>query len=171
METAPAQQIQTLPEVTTIDGVRIGKVVTVDPQGVVYVDFPGNDRGPLAAKLTSTMRDRLENSDWSAFSQVLLLFEDADPARPLVIDVIVGNVTPAARKDELLLQVDASSKDQDVTIDGKNVTFNAREQIVLKCGKASITLTRAGKVLIRGAYLLNRSSGVNKIKGGSVQIN
>ena len=30
---------------------------------------------------------------------------------------------------------------------------------------------RAGKVLIRGAYLLSRSSGVNRIKGGSVQIN
>jgi hypothetical protein len=56
-------------------------------------------------------------------------------------------------------------------IDGKRVTFDAREEIVLRCGKASITLTKAGKVLIRGAYLLNRSSGVNRIKGGSVQIN
>ena len=28
-----------------------------------------------------------------------------------------------------------------------------------------------GKVLIRGTYLLSRSSGVNRIKGGSVQIN
>ena len=33
------------------------------------------------------------------------------------------------------------------------------------------TLTRAGKILIRGAYLLARSSGVNRIQGGSVQIN
>ncbi|MEW5071937.1 hypothetical protein AB1P14_09365, partial [Pseudomonas aeruginosa] len=38
-------------------------------------------------------------------------------------------------------------------------------------GKASITLTRAGKVIIRGAYLSSRSTGVNRIKGGSVQIN
>jgi hypothetical protein len=45
------------------------------------------------------------------------------------------------------------------------------KEIVLRCGKASITLTRAGKIIIRGAYLLNRSSGVNKIKGASVQIN
>jgi hypothetical protein len=34
-----------------------------------------------------------------------------------------------------------------------------------------LTLTHAGKVLIRGAYVLSRSSGVNRIKGGSVQIN
>lgn len=66
------------------------------------------------------------------------------------------------------LQVDDS---REVTIDGKRMTFNAEEQIELRCGKASITLTRAGKILIRGAYLLNRSSGVNRIKGGSVQIN
>ncbi|MEP7119602.1 MAG: hypothetical protein ABJE95_01785, partial [Byssovorax sp.] len=36
---------------------------------------------------------------------------------------------------------------------------------------SSITLTRAGKILIRGAYVLTRSSGVNRIQGGSVQIN
>ena len=49
--------------------------------------------------------------------------------------------------------------------------FTAESEIVLRCGEASITLTRAGKVLIRGTYLLSRSSGVNRIKGGSVQIN
>ena len=41
---------------------------------------------------------------------------------------------------------------------------------MLRCGKASITLTKAGKVLIEGTYLLNRSSGVNRIKGGSAPI-
>lgn len=49
--------------------------------------------------------------------------------------------------------------------------FEAEEEIELRCGGASIVLTRAGKVLLRGAYLLSRSSGVNRIKGGSVQIN
>ena len=49
--------------------------------------------------------------------------------------------------------------------------LSADKEIVLKCGKASITLTRAGKILIRGAYLLSRSSGPNRIKGGSIQLN
>ena len=31
--------------------------------------------------------------------------------------------------------------------------------------------TKAGKVILGGAYVLSRSSGVNRIKGGSVQIN
>jgi hypothetical protein len=47
----------------------------------------------------------------------------------------------------------------------------AKEQLVLRCGKASITLTKAGKVLIQGAYVSNRSSGVLRLKGGSVNIN
>ena len=44
-------------------------------------------------------------------------------------------------------------------------------RLVLRCGKASITLTRAGKVLIRGEYIFSRSTGVNKMKGGSIQLN
>ncbi len=59
----------------------------------------------------------------------------------------------------------------ETTADGERVTVTAEREIEFRCGKASITLTRAGKVIIRGAYLLSRSSGVNRIKGGSVQIN
>ncbi len=58
-----------------------------------------------------------------------------------------------------------------MSADGEELTLSAKRQITLQCGKASITLTRAGKVLIRGAYVSTRSSGVNRIKGGSVQIN
>ena len=56
-------------------------------------------------------------------------------------------------------------------VDGRRVEFTAEQEIVFRCGKASIILTRAGKVLIEGEYVLTRSSGVNRIKGGSVQIN
>jgi hypothetical protein len=56
-------------------------------------------------------------------------------------------------------------------MDGDRLVLSATKEIVLECGDASITLTRAGKVLIRGAYVLSKSSGVNRIKGGSVQIN
>ena len=38
-------------------------------------------------------------------------------------------------------------------------------------GIGRITLTKAGKVLIEGSYVLSRSTGVNRIKGGSVQLN
>ena len=53
----------------------------------------------------------------------------------------------------------------------ERLIVTAKEQVVIRCGKASITLTRAGKVLIQGEYVLSRSAGVNRVKGGSVQLN
>jgi hypothetical protein len=59
----------------------------------------------------------------------------------------------------------------EVDADGERLLVSARTQMVLRCGKASITLTRAGKVLIQGSYVLSRSTGVNRLRGGAVQIN
>ena len=59
----------------------------------------------------------------------------------------------------------------DITLDGQRIVLEGKEEVVIKCGEASITLTKAGKILIRGHYLLNRASGVNRIMGGSVQVN
>ena len=58
-----------------------------------------------------------------------------------------------------------------VEADGERLIVSAKEQLVLRCGRSSITLTKAGKVLIQGTYVSNRSSGVVRIKGGSVQLN
>jgi hypothetical protein len=94
-------------------------------------------------------------------SSVVLLFENGDADRPIVVGVLRGAPGWAVDKPAQV-EVDA---------DGQRMVVNAREQLVLRCGKASITLTKAGKVLIEGSYLLSRSTGVNRIKGGSVQLN
>lgn len=90
--------------------------------------------------------------------QVVLMFEGGDPARPIVMGLLRdgGQERPEAMA---------------VEADGERMIVSAQQQLVLRCGKASITLTRAGKVLIEGAYLLSKSTGVNRIKGGSVQLN
>jgi hypothetical protein len=56
-------------------------------------------------------------------------------------------------------------------IDGQRVVLEARDEIVLMCGEASITLRRNGRIAIRGAQVETRARGVNRIKGGSVSIN
>jgi hypothetical protein len=53
----------------------------------------------------------------------------------------------------------------------KRLVLEAGEEISLRCGKSSVTLTRNGTVIVRGAKVVSRSSGVNKIKGASVSIN
>jgi hypothetical protein len=45
------------------------------------------------------------------------------------------------------------------------------EELVLECGKARIALRGDGRIEILGGYLLSRSTGPNKIKGASVDIN
>jgi hypothetical protein len=102
---------------------------------------------------------------------VVLVFERGDPRRPIVLGVMQETLSsrPPRPGDEPEARQPASQINAE--IDGQRVVITADREIVLRAGKASITLTRAGKVLIRGAYLLSRSSGVNRIKGGSVQIN
>lgn len=93
---------------------------------------------------------------------VVLMFEEGDADRPIVMGLVQGRAGwPLA---EPPAQVD-------VQADGARLVVHAREEMVLRCGKASITLTKAGKVIIEGSYLLSRSTGVNRVKGGSVQLN
>ena len=168
MKRSLAENVRALNISRQIEGVRVGKIVSLDESGQVLIDYPGNTQGPVAARLTSSIKPKLLNQTASADKEVLLAFEDSNPELPIIIDTLYSLVDEITNTPTIALETERPT---DVTIDGKRVTFDAREEIVLRCGKASITLTRAGKVLIRGAYLLNRSSGVNRIKGGSVQIN
>jgi uncharacterized protein (DUF2345 family) len=56
-------------------------------------------------------------------------------------------------------------------LDGRRVTLEGKDEVTLKCGDASITLRRDGKVILRGAYIETKATGVNRIRGGSVKIN
>ncbi|MBE0567402.1 MAG: hypothetical protein IH621_15700 [Krumholzibacteria bacterium] len=144
------------------DGVVVGRLVDFDADGSPRVEFPGNDaRRPLPAVATR----RFDEADRGC--AVALLFVGGDPHRPLIVGPLVdpgSPPTPAASATPAPLAAG-------VTVDGGVTTVTAQQQLVLRCGAASITLTRAGKVLIRGTYLLSRSSGVNRIKGGSIQLN
>jgi hypothetical protein len=52
-----------------------------------------------------------------------------------------------------------------------SVLLQGKDELVLRCGEASLTLRRNGRVVLRGTYVESRSKGTNRIKGGSVQIN
>ena len=141
-----------------IDGVRIGELVGFLDNGatplVIYPGQPGT--AAIAARTVPDLRGA------QIGRQVILMFDDADPLRPLVIGCLqAANAWPLEEKPAQV-EVDA---------DGRRLVVTAREEIVLRCGQASITLTKAGKVLIQGTYVLSRSSGVNRMKGGSVQLN
>jgi hypothetical protein len=58
-----------------------------------------------------------------------------------------------------------------VESDGESVIVDATHELILRCGSASITLSKNGKVVIRGTYVSTTSTGVNRLKGGSIEIN
>ena len=168
MKESLAGRINSLNFSETISTVKVGKIIRIDENGKVIVDFAGNTRGPLSARFTDTIGHKLMHLIHASAPEVILIFENNDLELPIIIDTISSLLEEIAKSEDINLEVD---KPKEVTVDGERITFDAKEQIVIKCGKSSITLTRAGKILIRGAYLLNSSSGVNRIKGGSVQIN
>ncbi len=134
-----------------IDGVIIGKLVGLSVSGEPLVDHALNTGNkPLSARTTVTLDKK------NVGREVALMFEDGDPRKPIIMGLIHQPQDPQPVVAE---------------VDGEKKTLTAKKEIVLRCGKASITLTRAGKIIIRGTYLVNRSSGVNRIKGGTVQIN
>lgn len=143
-------------QTTQLDGVVIGVLMSFTEAGMPLVAFPGNqsETGLAAHSTTRFMSDDIG-------CQVALLFEGGNPQRPIVIGRI--------QHPEQIVQAGQQSTTAD--LDDERLEFKAGKEIVLRCGKASITLTKAGKIILRGAYVLSRSSGVNKIKGGSVQIN
>jgi len=141
-----------------ITGVLTGSLVALaGPDRTPLVLFAGQP-GSAAVPARST----IDLHGAHLGRQVVLAFEGGDPGKPIILGVIRGDGDRSA--------VDAAGN-VDVSSDGERMIVTAKEQLVLRCGEASVTLTKAGKVLIQGTHVLSRSSGVNRVKGGSVQLN
>lgn len=149
------------------EGPRVGTITAIAADGRILVDFPENSLGPVSARMTSSVKERLLQSPLVG-RDVLLVFEANDPCRPVIIDTLYSMIDEISDQSS---HVPEGQEPEEVTVDRKRIIIDADEEIVLRCGEASITLTSSGKVLIRGNYLLSRSAGANRIKGGSVQIN
>lgn len=139
-------------------GVTLGVLIGFQDEGrTPLVIFPGQP-GDVAIPARTTQD--IHGSHIGR--EVVLLFEGGDLSRPIIVGCMQrGDGSPAPAQPGAV-EVDA---------DGERLIISAKEQLVLRCGRASITLTKEGKVLIQGTYVSNRSSGVMRIKGGSVQLN
>jgi hypothetical protein len=115
--------------------------------GAPVVEYPHQNRDLVALARTTVALEGAQVGH-----SVVLVFEQGDAARPIVVGVIrPAETSPATPPQQLVL--------------------TAGREVVLRSGKASLTLTRDGRVIIQGEYLVSRASGVNRIQGGSVQIN
>jgi hypothetical protein len=136
----------------------VGRIIRITTEGRVWVDFPGNAMGPAQARsIVDISQNRGEFDD-----PVLLLFEGGDPTLPIIVGIV---------RDTLRKSLPAAAYPGDAVLDGKRITLVAQHEILLRCGKSSILLRKDGKIVVKGAQIVSRSSGPHKIRGASVNIN
>ena len=163
--------------------ILLGSLAAFDEQGKPLVSHPLISNAlPIPAITT------LGLSHQHLGRQVALMFVNGDLNQPIITGLVhsplyalLENMTVAVQSENIgadaevfespLPEKEKRDSSQTLQIDGKRVVIEGQEEITLSCGEASITLTKAGKILIRGTYLQSRSSGVNRILGGSVQVN
>lgn len=135
-------------------GARLGSLRRVDPDGSVWLDGPGGE--PVRARVADGLVTARLLHALAGHVPVLVVDEHDDPARPVVLAVVAERATTPSTS---------------ASIDGSSVELHGHEQVVLRCGTASITLTRDGRIVIEGAAIRSRADGTHRIQGGTVQIN
>jgi hypothetical protein len=140
-----------------LPGVVVGELVAITDDGKTpLVLYPGQP-GSAAVRARAVLDLHADHIG----KPVVLSFENGDPSLPIVMGVVLSEASNP---------IDAPGH-AEVDADGERMIVSAKEQLVLRCGKASITLTKAGKVIIEGAYIVSRATGTHRIQGGSVQLN
>ncbi len=137
--------------------------------GAALVDFPKNPYGPLVARSTLVLSEAELQRYAQQRQSVVLMFEQGDPRAPLLMGLIhEPSATPHL---DAVLEQSLDAAPREARVDGQKVTLEGRNEVVLKCGKASITLRRNGQILLRGVNIRTEAEGTQQIKGGKVQIN
>jgi hypothetical protein len=153
LELVLANEAKAEPAAARLDGVVVGRLVALETASEPLVTFA---ESPTEAPLPARAMTTITPADIGR--EVALMFENGRADRPIVMGFMQSSAVAPPRPTE-------------ASADGKRLVFEADKEIVFRCGDASITLTRAGKIIIQGAYVLSRSTGVHRIQGGSVQIN
>lgn len=126
-----------------LQGVYRAQVVGITPDGRAQVVVPALGETPLLARSLVPVPEGAVGR----LAAVTMMDEE---------HLILGLIQPLA---------------PEVETDGERLVLEARREVTLRCGKASIHLTADGRVTIRGTQVLSRSDGPNRVQGASVQLN
>jgi hypothetical protein len=141
-----------------INGATIGVLLAIKDDGITGLVSHPSHCGSAALSARTIVELRATHVG----RPILLVFENGDPSRPIIVGAVQNDEPIGPESRPGFVEVD---------VDGESLVVAAKERLVLRCGGASITLTKEGEVLLRGTLVSTHASGVNRIKGGSVQIN
>ena len=141
------------PAPSRIDGVLTGVLIGFKNDGAVpLVIFPGQ---PQTAAVPARTTVDLHGAHIGR--QVVLMFDGGDPLRPIVLGSIRSEATALTEQPGQV----------EVDVDGERLLISAREQLVLRCGKASITMKKDGTITIKGKDVTVDGSGKINVKASS----
>lgn len=149
-------------QIPEVKNFTVGRLLEITKEGQVFVNYPGSLTDRKEARLiisNATLQCTPESN-----VPVLLMFENGDPALPIIVGIIRDKL-PAETAIPFTL------KKKEILLDGKKLVFDAKEEIELRCGKSSVILKKDGKIVLKGVDVVSRASRTNKIKGASVKIN
>ena len=127
-------------------GLSVRRLIGFDAQGKPLVATAPDDASGTPALSLIPLKAGQAGAD------VAVAWLDGDPPQPLIL----GLIQPAPSLAEA---------------DGKRVVIEGDREVVLRCGRASITLRPDGSITIRGGQILSRADGSNRVQGASVQLN
>ena len=134
---------------TGLSGVSVLEVSGVDSDGSPMVRLPSSEE-PQSVRVV-WMKDVPDWSSCIGLRAVVAVPEGEDG--PVLLGLL--DAPPEGSSD----------------ITPKILNIESEEELIIQCGKSKIAMRADGRIEIRGGHLISRSSGPNKIKGGSVHIN
>lgn len=157
--------VVTLHAAPRIEGARVGRIASARG-GEVRVELDGAP-APLLARVSAGLDDAALAAAAAARQDALVVFDRGDPARPVVV-ALLRSETPLI---DAVLAGPLPRAEKVARVDGRRVEIEGKDEVVLRCGKASLTLRRDGKVVLRGVNVVSQGDAVHKVRGGKVQIN
>jgi hypothetical protein len=127
------------------------RIVEVDALGRASVTFPGCET-PVPARCAAAPT-AVPPRDQIVGVEVLIVFEDADARRPLIVGFVRDALWPTE------------------TCVPSKVLVEATDEVVIRCGKGSLSMTADGRVVLKGTRVTSRATEANKLRGAVVLIN
>lgn len=152
-------------DVSVMSQVARGVIREIAKDGSLIVDGSKGDRVYTCDCLDSVSAG---SKSLRVGDSVLFVLPESAEVRGCVIGQIGKYTSPQSGDIAATVSV---ADDLKLIKRARNIELIAEETLVLRCGEGSLSITPDGTVIIKGARILSRSKGVNKIKGASVQIN